>query len=890
MTAWLVGAVARRAPRRLVLAAIGIAFPVAMLAATLLFIDSAAHSMTRVALGPVQIELKALATSLNGDMAKTSAGFATVPGVQRAERFAAADVVVSALGTSSRSTARVFAVDPAYLAHHPFARVLRGDLRSGALLNPALHGVPGFAAARRVQLEIPGQGRPIALTLPVGGLVDLTDATSWFQIPTGSVQGDVAVVPRSIVIDYPTFEHRVLPALRSRFGPTTPVLNPDLADLPPVTLESHVTVAHDSYPSDPGAAAAWSSRLRRVLDRQAPGAVVVADNALETLTEAQVDAADAKILFLLLGIPGVLVAGALGLAAESAVAEAHRREDALLRLRGATEGQLARFASASGVVAAATGIVLGLLAAAAGVSAVIGHAAWRDASTGRLLVTALLAAAAGVLTMVVRLARLVRAGRRADVVAQRQVLEAGWQPRWLRSHVDLAAIGVGLAILLVNLLGGGLKQTPVQGPSVALSFYVLLAPLALWLGLTLLAVRGALALSARRVRPERSRPLRSWRGAALCWLGRRPARAAVTLVLGTLAVAFATEVVTFVATYRAAKQADTHAAFGSSLRVTPLPSDLPPTLPALGPHVAAATPIRYIGVRAGTDRKTMLTVEPSTYEAGTAVAPRILAGHGFASLAADPRGVLIAKELATDFELKPGDPLPLTVFPDDEEKRRNVTMHVDGVFRSFPPDAPLAELVATSRSFRPFLLPAPEFYLARTIAGHPAASVADELRHAGVGRTFAIATTADTARASRRTLATLNLTGLSRIESLGAGLIAAVGVALLGAFVVLERRREFAILRAVGADTGQLLTGPAQEGSISVLGSILLGIPIGLGLGALAVRVLALFFTLPPPVAVLPIASLARFVLLVVVTCAIALAAALFAVTRVSAAQVLREP
>jgi putative ABC transport system permease protein len=295
-------------------------------------------------------------------------------------------------------------------------------------------------------------------------------------------------------------------------------------------------------------------------------------------------------------------------------------------------------------------------------------------------------------------------------------------------------------------------------------------------------------------------------------------------------------------------------------------------------------------VRAGTDRKTMLTVEPSTYEAGTAVAPRILAGHGFASLAADPRGVLIAKELATDFELKPGDPLPLTVFPDDEEKRRNVTMHVDGVFRSFPPDAPLAELVATSRSFRPFLLPAPEFYLARTIAGHPAASVADELRHAGVGRTFAIATTADTARASRRTLATLNLTGLSRIESLGAGLIAAVGVALLGAFVVLERRREFAILRAVGADTGQLLTGPAQEGSISVLGSILLGIPIGLGLGALAVRVLALFFTLPPPVAVLPIASLAGFVLLVVVTCAIALAAALFAVTRVSAAQVLREP
>jgi len=58
----------RRAPRRLLLGAVGVAFPVAMLAATLLFIDFSVHSMTRVALGPVQVEAKALATSLDEDM------------------------------------------------------------------------------------------------------------------------------------------------------------------------------------------------------------------------------------------------------------------------------------------------------------------------------------------------------------------------------------------------------------------------------------------------------------------------------------------------------------------------------------------------------------------------------------------------------------------------------------------------------------------------------------------------------------------------------------------------------------------------------------------------------------------------------------------------------
>src|SRR4051812_6424846 len=111
--------------------------------------------------------------------------------------------------------------------------------------------------------------------------------------------------------------------------------------------------------------------------------------------------------------------------------------------------------------------------------------------------------------------------------------------------------------------------------------------------------------------------------------------------------------------------------------------------------------------------------------------------------------------------------------------------------------------MATTR-FPAFLLPEPDFYLARTLAGHPAPALAGELRARGVQRAFAISTNAGRARAGQRTLAALNLGGLSRIVAVGAGLIAAVGVAVLGAFMVLERRREFALLRAVGADTTQL--------------------------------------------------------------------------------------
>ncbi|MDX6638236.1 MAG: hypothetical protein QOJ01_1747, partial [Solirubrobacterales bacterium] len=57
-----------------------------------------------------------------------------------------------------------------------------------------------------------------------------------------------------------------------------------------------------------------------------------------------------------------------------------------------------------------------------------------------------------------------------------------------------------------------------------------------------------------------------------------------------------------------------------------------------------------------------------------------------------------------------------------------------------------------------------------------------------------------------------------------------------------------------------------------------------------SVRVLGLFFTLPPPVLTIPVVPLIAFVLLMLVTSAIGLGSALLSVTRLRAASVLREP
>ncbi|MDQ6915364.1 MAG: FtsX-like permease family protein, partial [Actinomycetota bacterium] len=298
----------------------------------------------------------------------------------------------------------------------------------------------------------------------------------------------------------------------------------------------------------------------------------------------------------------------------------------------------------------------------------------------------------------------------------------------------------------------------------------------------------------------------------------------------------------------------------------------------------------YVPTRVGSDRKTMLAIDVASYRRAATVSPRMLSGRGLDALAHDSHGVIVNQEIASLFVLRPGDTLPITVFPDDSEKSRKVNFHVLGVFRSFAPTSPPSELVISNRALPAFLLPLPDFQLARTTGGASPGTVATVLRRGGLERAFKVTTLADGTRFHQPSLTALNLGPLSDIEAAGAGLVAAIGVAVLGAFLVLERRREFAILRTVGADTEHVLAGPAQEGAIAVVGSLVVGVPLGLGLSVLAVRVLGLFFTLPPPLLTIPAGRLLAFVALMVAASAVALGGALVAVNRVGAATVLREP
>jgi hypothetical protein len=249
---------------------------------------------------------------------------------------------------------------------------------------------------------------------------------------------------------------------------------------------------------------------------------------------------------------------------------------ALLRLRGATARQISTLAAATALTVGLGGSVAGLGLGALAVTALLGPSVWRGAAANIVVISSVLAVTLGLVVTGISLRSTTRAAQRASVVNQRRQLDLAWRPGWRRLRLDLWAIGIGLAVLGVNAATGGFRRTSVDGATLAASFYLLLAPIALWAGLTLLGVRVLAAALGRGTRPGRARLLGSWVGTAIRWLGRRPGRTASTVVIGALAVAFGTNLLAFVHTYDVAKGTEAAVSVGADVRVTPARLSPPP--------------------------------------------------------------------------------------------------------------------------------------------------------------------------------------------------------------------------------------------------------------------------------------------------------------------------
>jgi len=850
---WLRGLASRRRGR-LAAAACGVAIAVALLASIGAFLSASKATMTARAAADVAVDWQ-VQTQTGADAGAVLDAVKRAPGVTVAAPvgFAATTGLQVTINGSTQSTGPgvVVGLPPGYRSG--FSGELR-DLAgsdTGVLLAQQtaanLHAAPGDTLSL-------GRAGLDPATLRVDGVVDLPQADSLFQT-VGAPAGAQPQAPPDNVLLVPAAQWHQL------FDPLAQT-RPEL-----VHNQIHARLTHHLR-TDPSAAYAEVSGRARNLEVKLAGAGFVGDNLAATLGAARSDALYAQILFLFLGLPGAVLAGLLTAAVAGAGAERRRKEQALLRARGATNRQLVRLgtieAAAVGVAGAAAGLGLALA---------LGRVAFGTFGFGATPIAAIgWAAGSAAAGLVIAAATIAipawSDARRVTVAAGRRPIGRAGTPRWARYGLDLVLLGAGGLVFWLTGRGGyKLVLAPEGVPTISVSYWAFAGPALLWTGAGLFVWRIAdLVLGrGRRLIERLIRPVSGrLSGTVAASMSRQRRLLARALVLVALTVSFAASTAVFNATYQQQAQVDARLTNGADVTVTESPGS---TIGAAGATqlshilgVKSVEPIQHRFAYVGADLQDLYGVRAGTITDATKLQDAYFQGGTarqlMATLAAAPDSVLVSAETAKDFRLNPGDQVTLRLQDGRTKQLTNVAFRYAGIAKEFPTAPHDSFLIANSDYVTKMTgSDAVGAFLIDT-GGKSPATVAGRVR-AAVGGQAQVTDLATSRRVVGSSLTAVDLAGLTRVELGFALVLAAASTGLVLALGLAERRRSFAIASALGTKARQLGGFVWAEALFVTIGGLAAGALGGWALSHMLVKVLTGVFDPPPASLAVPWSYLA---------------------------------
>jgi putative ABC transport system permease protein len=261
----------------------------------------------------------------------------------------------------------------------------------------------------------------------------------------------------------------------------------------------------------------------------------------------------------------------------------------------------------------------------------------------------------------------------------------------------------------------------------------------------------------------------------------------------------------------------------------------------------------------GSDRKDLAAIDPGSLERTATLHDSFFldsrAAGAMAALRSEPSGALVDWELARDYNIAVGDPVKVQV-TDLSGRDVPVTFRVVGRFNSFPGFPQHVDLVTNL----PYYQTATghttvDFFYVRSQGSSPdaVARTADAIA-SGPGRVdpLFVDTTAKAINRDQSTLAALNLDGLANLDSVFTALMSAAGIAIFVFGLLLQRRKEYVTMRALGIRFRQLQGLVVGEAALVAVCGLVCGILIGIGMAYMYVQVLRPVFTLPPDRLTLP--------------------------------------
>ncbi|MBF6593023.1 MAG: ABC transporter permease [Thermaceae bacterium] len=837
---WFSGLLSRR-PLRIWGAALGVALTVAFLACLGAFITSSTATMTARAVQNVPVDWQIL-LSPSADI-NTVAQATQMAGTRALEPVGYADVAgfSASTGTTVQTTGagKVLGISNTYRTAFP--KEIRPLIGSTAGVLLAQQTAANLHAAVGDTITINRLGLP-PVQVQVAGIVDLPEADSLFQA-VGAPKGLAPQAPPDNVLLLPQAQWHQL------FDPQR-VVRPDS-----VRQQLHVRLSA-KLANNPRVAFSQVHQLANNLEVKLAGSAVVGDNLAARLDGVRADALYAQTLFLFLGVPGAILAALLTLSVAAASGTERRREIALLRVRGASTRRVLRLASLEAAAVSIAGVILGL-----GLAWLAQYLALPVGSSLGSVWTLLAVGLGILLALSAVLLPTLAALRTQTVSVARQRVGRSGVPLWQRLWVDVALLAVSAALFWRSAASGyQLVLAPEGVAKSSVQYEAFIAPLALWVGTSLLAVRLLEWALRRRAFTPALRPLAgNLAPTVAATLERQRGLLSRGAVLAALAVAFAVSTSIFNATYQGQSRVDALLTNGADVAVSgttasPASSQLE-ALRAI-PGVAAVEPLQHRFAYVGNDLQDIFGIDPAHLTQATKLVNAYFIGvtaqQALLLLRSRPDGLFVSQETVNDYQLKLGDPVRLRLVDARDHQYHVVSFAFVGIVREFP--------TAPKDSF---LLANADYIAQQT---HQSTAEVALIRVSGdrqqvAAKARALAQNLPGARVTElsqvqqriaSSLTAVNVAGLSRLELGFAVLLLAGATGLVLLLGLTERRRNFTVLSALGANSSQLGAFIWSESLVVVGAGSLAGLLIGLGVAQFLVKLLDGVFDPAPEKLALP--------------------------------------
>ena len=836
---WLNGLLRRRRGR-IVASTVGVAIAVALLATVGAFLSTSKSTMTKRAAATVATDWQ-VEVSPKAEVPKVLAELNTFPGLRNITEVLKAETEGFSLtkdgSTQTTGAGVVLGIPDSYRTAFPDAIRTLAGADTGVLI--AQQTAANLHAAVGDSITVQRSALPL-VTVTIAGVIDMLSADSLFQKIGAPAGSQPSAPPDNVIVIPPSTWHKLFDSYS--------VVRPEA-----VSTQFHVDYA-SKLPDDPAAAYSSVIRQQQNLELRLAGSGLVGNNLGAQLAKTRSDALYAQVLFLFLGAPGAVIAALMTATVAAAGADRRRRDQALLRLRGATSRQLVNLGIAEAACVAIVGAALGLLLAR-----IVSALAFKEVGgTFSFGLWSVVAVVVGALVAVLAIALpSYNDAHSVSVMAARRIIGRDRNPRWMRWKIDFIFLAAAWLVYWLTSRNGFHLVLAVEGvPSISVNYWAFAAPAFAWIGAALMAWRLAVTILSHGQSALRVviRPLsRGLASTVVATMGRQRRLLARGLTLVALTTAFAASTSVFNATYNQQAEVDAVLSNGAMVTVHEPPGvNVAPTeakrLSKI-PGVRSVTAVQHRYAYVGADLQDVYGIDPTTIVKSTKLRDAYFEGGTAAELMAklksQPNSVLVSAETAKDFQLTQGDTLRLRLQNGKTKRYVTVPFIYVGVTKEFP--------TAPSDSF----LIANAAYIAKTTGTNTVGTFLLDTRPSestvvthrvqeALGTGAIVNDIASSRRKVGSSLTAVELGGLTHVE-LGFALVLAAAAAGLVLWLGLaERRRTFAIATALGANQRQLGGFIWAESAFTTIGGLGLGAAIGWGLTNMLIKILTHVFDPPP--------------------------------------------